>query len=244
MLISVSKQVFGSSIIKALGVDTIPFGNDIVLTGPAGVGKSVFCTNLTSECLSQNPELNVIYATFDSAPKEIRTRISEQDPEKHDNLEKLIFVDGYSWLLGEVNENYHVSHLSNLNDLSVKIYNAINEKNGHNHILIFDSVSTLFVYNAENEVIRFLQTNMARVKQSESIAFWTVGENIHTTTFYNFLRHLADGVIEMRLDDEGELKRFLRIHTLKGLPHRTSWSPFAIEDTGKLVIQSEPSGQQ
>ena len=143
-----SQPTFDSSLLKALGIDNLPFGNNIVLTGPTGVGKSVLCTNIMTECLNHTEEKRVVCATFDVAPKEIRTKVTAQSPEGNKS-EKLIFIDGYSWLLGEVNENHHVSHLSNLNDLSVKIYNAINEKDGHQCIFVFDSISTLFVYNAE-----------------------------------------------------------------------------------------------
>lgn len=234
-----SKPTFDSSVLKALGIDNIPFGNNIVLTGPAGIGKSVFCTNLIGGCLKQESETRVICATLDSAPKDVRIKVSNQCSDKSVTPEKIVFIDGYSWLLGEVNELHHVSHLSNLNDLSVKIYNTINEKDVPHHILVFDSVSTLFVYNSETDIIRFLQINMARVKQSESIAVWTIGEDIHTSTFYNFLRHLADGIIEMRFKEDGELKRFIRVHTLKSLPHKTDWFPFEIQDEGKFVIKPE-----
>ena len=230
-------QTFNSSILQALGVDDVPFGNNLVLTGPAGVGKSIFCTNLTRESLREEEGSVVIFATFDVAPKDIRAQVSDQRPACVEPS-NLIFIDWYSWLLGETNENHHVSHLSNLNDLSVKIYNALNETEGNHHIFLFDSDSTLFVYNAENEVIRFLQINMARVKQSGNMAFWTVGENIHTSTFYNFLRHLADGVIEMRFEEHSALQRFIRVHTLKGMNHKTDWFQFEIQDKGTLIIKS------
>ena len=231
------KETFESPTLRALGIEKLPFGNDIVLTGPPGIGKSIFCTNVICDCLKQENQNNVVFATFDVSPKDLRVRLSEQYPEGN-GFEKIIFIDGYSWLLGEINEKYHVSHLSNLNDLSVKIHKSLNDEKQH-HILFFDSISTLFVYNQENEIIRFLQINMARIKQSNSIAFWTVGEKIHTPEFYNFLRHLADGTIEMRFEENSELKRFIRIHTLKGLGHKTKWLPFNIQGNGRFIINTE-----
>lgn len=181
--------------------------------------------------------INVVYAALDVAPNSIRTTIQLGHSEEI-NLKGVTFVDGYSWLLGEVHESHHVSHLSNLNDLSVRIYNAINEQGGKSQVLLFDSISTLFVYNSETEITRFMQVNMARVKHSNGLGFWTVVEGIHTSAFYNFLRHMADGVIEMRLEDKDELKRFIRIHTMKGVKHKTNWLPFMIQDEGRLDIRT------
>jgi KaiC/GvpD/RAD55 family RecA-like ATPase len=221
--------------LEALGVDNLPFGNNVVLTGPAGVGKSVFCNNLTSECLKNG--INVIYATLDVAPSDVRARISTVCPEEG-GLKGITFVDGYSWLIGEVHETHHVSHLSNLNDLSVRIFNAMNEQEKQPYVLVFDSISTLFVYNAENEIIRFMQVNMARVKHSNSLGFWAVLENTHSSAFCNFLRNMADGIIEMRFEEDSELKRFMRVHTLKGCIHKTNWFPFNIRERGRLTVGS------
>lgn len=229
---------FSCSLLKALGINDISFGNNILLTGPAGVGKSTFCDNLTNECLREG--INVVYAALDVAPNNIRTAIQLGRPEEI-NLKGLTFVDGYSWLLGEVNETHHVSHLSNLNDLSVRIYNAINEQGGKSHVLLFDSISTLFIYNSETEITRFMQINMARVKHSNGLGFWTVGEGIHAPAFYSFLRHMAEGIIEMRCEDSSELKHFMRIHTLKGVSHKTNWHLFTIQDNGILDIRTDGS---
>lgn len=229
-----NQRRFDLQILKELDIDGAPFGTNIVLTGPPGVGKSVFCETLIGECLKE--EVNVIYATLDTAPKDIRDRVLGQGTKQLDERKGLIFIDGYSWLLGEETERYHVSHLSNLSDLSVKIFNTLNELGGHD-IVIFDSISTLFVYNSENEITRFIQVNMARIKQRDSVGFWTVEEGIHDPSFYNSLRHLAEGVIEMRFEDAHELKRFIRVHTFKGIAHNTNWFSFTITDNGEFVVK-------
>ncbi len=224
-------------LLKGLDFDGLPYGCNVLLTGLPGIGKSVFCQTLTGECLRE--ESNVIYITLDASPKEIKNKVLGQGSDGSKESRFLTVVDGYSWMLGEVNEKYHVSHLSNMNDLSVRIFNAMNDGGGRCHKIIFDSVSTLFAYNSDTEVIRFLQVNMARVKQGDSIAFWTIQEGIHSPSFYNFLRHLADGVLEMRFEDDRELKRFIRVHTFKGVAHKTTWYPFTIQDKGGFRINHE-----
>jgi len=92
------------------------------------------------ECLKN--EVNVVYINLDASPEDIRNRVLKQDLKMSKNLKKLTFIDGYSWLLNEVNENYHISHISNLNDLSVKIFNSVNKNIENRLILIFDSISS------------------------------------------------------------------------------------------------------
>lgn len=220
-------------ILEELGIESVPYRNNIIITGPPGVGKSIFCENLMCECL--NKQVDTIYATLDCSPKDIREKALRHRVETIDSIKSLIFIDGYSWLIGEEKENYHISHLSNLNDFSVKIFNALNEHNDRLHVMIVDSISTLFTYNSEIEITRFIQVNMARIKQSYSICFWAVEENIHTSAFYSSLRHLADGVIEFRLEDGEQLRRFVRIHTFKGLNHKTNWLPFEIQENGEII---------
>jgi KaiC/GvpD/RAD55 family RecA-like ATPase len=218
-------------LLRALDIEGSPFGTNIVLTGPPGIGKTVFCENLMSDCLTAG--VNVICTALDTAPKDIRERVLRASSYEGPGF---VFIDAYSWLLGEEYEKYHVSHLSNLSDLSVKIYNALNELSGKD-VVIFDSISTLFVYNAENEITRFIQVNMARIKQSGSIGIWTVEEGIHNAAFYNALRHLSEGIVEMRFEDDHELQRFIRVHTFRGITHATNWLPFAISSEGKLIVK-------
>ena len=218
--------------LKALDIEGSPFGTNIVLIGPPGIGKTVFCENLMVDCLKA--DVNVICTALDTAPKDIRERVLKASSYEGSGF---AFIDAYSWMLGEEQEKYHVSHLSNLSDLSVKIYNALNELSGKD-IVIFDSISTLFVYNAENEITRFIQVNMARIKQSGSIGFWTVEEGIHNTAFYNVLRHLSEGIVEMKFEDDHELQRFVRIHTFRGITHSTNWRPFVVSSEGKFVVES------
>lgn len=210
----------------------MPSGSNLIVTGPAGVGKSGFCNNLLRESLEKG--VNVIYVALDASPKYIKQRVLEQCQKC--SFEAFTFIDGYSWLLKKGNERYQVSHLNNLSELSVKIFDAENECKERPFILFFDSISTLFIYNSENEITRFLQVNMARIKESNSLGLWTVEEGIHQPAFYNSLRHIADGVIEMRFEEDRELRRFIRVHTLKGLTHKTNWLQFIVRNKGEFTM--------
>ncbi|MDQ1279542.1 MAG: hypothetical protein QG670_804 [Thermoproteota archaeon] len=232
-----NQVAYNFPVLKPLGIEELSFGRNIIAAGPPGVGKSVLCDNLVIDCLAKG--IHVIYITLDTAPKEIMGRLELLCSKESGKKERPSFIDGYSWLLGEVTEDNPVAHLSNLNNLGVRIFSTLNER-ASPHILLFDSISTLFIYNGENEITRFMQVNMARIKQSGSIGFWTVGEGMHTQTFSNLLRHLADGIIEMKFEEESELKRLIRVHTLKGYSVKTNWYQFMINNGGHLDIIDSP----
>lgn len=224
-------------IAKPLQINFIQPGSNTLITGPPGIGKTIFCRNIAAECAKAGT--GAVYVTLDSAPKEIEEAIHSQNGSTM-ALNNLIFVDCYSWLIGEVKGSYCISHLSNLGDLSVKLFTALQEK-GQQSVVIFDSISTLFIYNVESEVVRFLQVNLARIKQMGCFGIWTVEEGVHTPALYNTLRHIMDVTLEFRFEEATNLERRIRVHTAKGSTHATQWFPFEIKDGGLLVIENVDS---
>lgn len=209
----------------------LPLSQNIILVGPPGVGKTTFCETLLSECLENG--IQTLYITLDDSPKKIKDRLSKRI-DLSGKME-VVFVDAYSWLTGGSTERFHVGSLSNLSDLSVKIVSA-SSNFGEKAFFIFDSISTLLIYNSENEVERFLEVNIARMKNTNSVGIWVVEQGIHSESFYNVLRHMADGILEMRFVEESELKRFIRLHSFKGVSHDTSWKAFSITAEGIAKI--------
>ncbi|MEM2905865.1 MAG: RAD55 family ATPase [Candidatus Bathyarchaeia archaeon] len=200
----------------------LPLGTNVVLLGPPGSGKTSFCESLLCECLRKG--IGGLYITLDHSPAELRKRmVGDNSPST--GKPSLEFVDGYSWRTGGSTERFFVANLFNLSDLSVRIFLAANELPG-NIFFIFDSVTTLLTYSSEPEVTRFLDVNMARMRRNGNTGIYAVEEGIHTSAFYNSLRHMADAVLEMRIEDDDEIRRYIRVHTFRGLNHSSRWLPY------------------
>lgn len=214
----------------------IPLGSNILLLGPPGVGKTMFCEHLLFESLMNH--ISVLYVALDRPPSQTRERITNKGINLLEGKSSFTLVDGYSWLIGGSEERYRVSNLSNLSDLSVKTISALDDLSVHS-LFVFDSISTLLIYNSENEVARFLEINMARMKHNNHISIWVIELGIHTAQFYNTLRHMADCILEMRFEEQGELLRYIRMHTFKGIRHNTLWLKFVIDKIGDFTIMRE-----
>ena len=83
--------------------------------------------------------------TLDFSPNDLRKRLVNRGIDLGGETERIAFVDGYSWLVGESTEPYYVRNLSNISDLSVKMISAINAL-GKAVFFIIDSISTLLLY--------------------------------------------------------------------------------------------------
>jgi hypothetical protein len=92
-------------------------------------------------------------------------------------------------------------------------------------------------------VSKFLQIIVAKTRESGSNAIFLVSPEAHDQVFMSYLREIFDGTLEMKMEVErgqsGEdIKRLLRLFSLKGAQHKTQWTPFEIRNNG-IVLRSE-----
>jgi KaiC/GvpD/RAD55 family RecA-like ATPase len=200
-------------------------GKNIVLIGPPGSGKTVLCQNIFCEAMRNG--IPCMYVSTHSAPQELIEEMRLLGIEERSGL--YIFVDLYSWVVGEtIKSGYGVSNLSDLAGLNVVLSSAADSLKG-GALVIFDTISTLVNYNSEDLTIRFLRSHLARMKKLCNIGFYAADDGIHTTSFYNSLRLIYDGVLEFKMvENDGKLERFIRVHSLKDSYHDTSWKRFKI----------------
>lgn len=223
------KMKFPPNFLGPLIREGLPEGSNISLIGPPGVGKTIFCENLANIFLRNG--VNCLYVTLDKSPDDVRndfqkigTNVSEKECKK-----RLVFVDGFSWLIGKSQENYHIDNLGNLTELSIQIASAACDL-ASPILLVFDSVSPLSVYNPEDVVIKFLQLLLARIKDWKGMGVYVVQEGVHSAEFYNTLGYLVDGIFDMKIKEENEgITRYFRIRSLKSMAHETKWIPFVIQ---------------
>jgi KaiC/GvpD/RAD55 family RecA-like ATPase len=209
--------------------------SSLLLIGPSGVGKTIFCKHFFYNGLMLGEPC--IYVTTSETPNEIETSMKAfgLDIEPYKEKETVCIVDGCSWKLGRSSSSVYAvdSQQNYLTALSIKIQKA--QKNLKKVRLIFDSASELFALSNQDAVLNFLQVLTARIRLDGGKAIFTIASGAHDEHLMNLLRLIFDGILEMKMDDSGkELKRLLRIFSLKGAEHKTNWTPFEI--TGKGIV--------
>lgn len=214
-------------------------GSNILLVGPPGVGKTVFCENFMKHYLLQ--EAYSIYVTLEKTPEEIifSFRTNGVDLKGGATSDRMVFVDGYTWLIGKSSERFFIDSLNNLTELNFKIFSAASLLS-RPLVLIFNSVSPLSLYNPETFVLKSLQLLFARVKEIGAIGIFVIQSGVHSQEFYNTLEYLVDGIFDMKIgEDSGSILRYFRIRSLSTSTHSTEWVPFKIQPDREIDMQIE-----
>jgi KaiC/GvpD/RAD55 family RecA-like ATPase len=226
-----SKDVFpGSSKL----IEGKPPCASLLLIGQSGVGKTIFCKQFLQNGLVKGEPC--IYITTNESPEEIvkSMRRFGFNVETGKDVSTFRIVDCYSWKLGSQGEGEYF--VSNPTDLAVLLGVTEKAMRGLKNIrLVFDSITGLTSISRHGivEISKFLQVLVAKVRVAEGNSVFTVNPEAHDPQFMSFLRQAFDGTLEMKEEESGkEMKRLLRVFSLKEAKHKTCWIPFDITDQG------------
>lgn len=183
----------------------LPKGSNILIVGPTGSGKSTFCRNFIKQGLEDNESSLII--SIDDDPKKTREKLNDslsRQTNTHEDLNKLRFVDAYSWssLTPTENEKFTITGTLELNqlagvisDASFDIGQSIQKKEGGRRLI--DSISSLFINFDLSSVQRFLnQIARTAVAFGGVTTLFVLEEGTVDTTTLNNIKYIMDGVIE------------------------------------------------
>ncbi len=129
------------------------------------------------------------------------------------------------------------SHVKlNVNDLAGLSYNSkeIMKKNANRRIrVVTDVLSSLLMLNPPETIYKFLTQLFAEVKQYDSVILATLEEGMHPPNVLAAMQQLFDGVVELRLYEEGlRVLPLLRIRKMRGVPPQPGYYNFSFTKTG------------
>ena len=212
---------------------SLPDQSAVLMIGSPGIGIMEFCIALTEGYLEKDDA--IIFVAMDTSPADMISMMEMFGLPMAELLGKRIFfLDYHSCLLGTTmdrsNPQEGVRAILDLEGIMFNI-SAIAEETGKRVRIFFHSLSTLFLYNQGNVVLKFFQISCSRIRSQYGTAIVTVHEGVHDERTVNHLMSIADGTIELRFDDD--LNKMMRIRNMRGYPTSPNWVPFEIKNLSK-----------
>jgi len=218
--------------------------SSLFLMGPSGIGKTVFSKQFIYNGLV-NGEIGIYIAT-DENPKRIQESMKKlgMNVDKFINNDNFRIIDCYSWKIGGKScSKYCVNNPDNLATVSMAIDKA--RRNLRKTRLVMDSITGLMSFCDHNLKFfsKFLQVIVAQTRDSESNAIFLASSEAHDKVFMSYMREIFDGTLEMKMETKEsesgeEMRRLLRLFSLKGGRHKMQWVLFEITKNG-ITLRSE-----
>ena len=206
-----------------LGSDGYPDKSAILVVGPPGIGKEALGYWFTHSGLIQGDFCLYV------------TRLSVKEVLQD---EKGFGVDTQQrvplWFASEGGQiKYDVNDLAGL---SYNIKETLKQNAGRRARVIIDAISSLLMLNPPETIYRFLTQLFADVKQYDAVLLATLEEGMHQPQVLAAMQQLFDGVVEMRLYEEGlRVIPLLRIRKMRGVPPQPGYYNFSFARAGMEV---------
>jgi KaiC/GvpD/RAD55 family RecA-like ATPase len=214
------------------------------LMGPSGIGKTIFSKQFIYNGLVEG-EIGV-YLSTDESPRRIQESMKRlgMNVDAYVDSNTLRIIDCYSWKIGGKScSNYCVNNPDNLANISMTIDKA--RRQSEKARLVLDSITGLMsICNHDLRFLsKFLQVIVAENRDSDSNALFLASSEAHDHVFISYMREIFDGTLEMKFDtkksESGEdIKRLMRLFSLKGAKHKTKWKLFEITNNG-IILRNE-----
>ncbi len=208
---------------RILGADGYPDRSTVLVIGPPGIGKEALGYWFTGSGLAQGDFC--LYVTRLSV-KEV---LQDEKGFGIDTSEKVPL-----WFASEGGQiKYDVNDLAGL---SFKVKEVLKQNAGRKVRVVMDVVSPLLMLNPPETVYRFLTQLFADIKQYDVVLMATLEEGMHQPQVLAAMQQLFDGVVEMRLYEEGlKVVPLLRIRKMRGLPPQPGYFDFSLTRNGMEI---------
>lgn len=192
-----------------------PDRSSILIVGPSGIGKESLGYRFTQSGLLQGDFC--LYATRLSV-SEVLQDVKAFNVEPW--LQPLWLASQGSQLRLDVND---------LTSLSFNIKENIRNAGDRRVRIVADVLSSILMLNPADTVYRFLSQLFAEVKQYNSVFVAMIEEGMHQPQVLAAMGELFDGVLELKLFEEGfRIIPLLRIRKMRGVPPQLGYFRFTI----------------
>jgi KaiC/GvpD/RAD55 family RecA-like ATPase len=208
---------------KVLAADGYPDRSTVLVVGPPGIGKEALGYWFTQSGLTRGDFC--LYVTRLSV-KEV---LQDEKGFGIDIQQKVPL-----WFASEGGQiKYDINDLAGL---SHNIKEVLKQNADRRIRVVIDVVSSLLMLNTPETIYRFLTQLFADVKQYDAVLFATLEEGMHQPPVLAAMQQLFDGVVEMRLYEEGlRVLPLLRVRKMRGVPPQPGYFNFSLTKNGMEI---------
>ena len=214
----------GVPALDRLLADGYPDRSAVLVTGAPGVGKQALGYWFTSSGLFQGDFCLYV------------TRLSNAEVVRDARGFGVDFAQKVPlWLAGEGGQIKY--DFRDLPGLSYSIKDVLRKNPGRRVRIVADVFSPLLMLNPPATVYTFLTQLISEVKLYDAVFLATLEEGMHDPQVMTAMQALFDGVLELRIYDEGGLSyaSLLRVLKMSGVPPQPGYFRFAFSKSGMEV---------
>lgn len=220
---------------------TIPNGI-LLLAGPAGIGKTMYCRQFLVEGLRRGDQCMFISSNL----TEKQSKELLYDQESYASRANLICINPFPFTSSSKRDvETRLSHTLGAIQNAVEKLGNNTCRNDNSIRIVIDSLTHMRLNCTERQLIRFIANIAESIKEKSAIAICTLATSEKRTL--GALGSMTEGIMEMKFRDHTDqpVERLIRLLSAKGVPHKINWIKFRISnDNGELIFgdrQSSPS---
>jgi len=205
----------GVPALDKLLVDGYPDKSAVLVVGPPGIGKEALGYWFTKTGLVQGDFC--LYTTRLS----VREVLQDIKGFAIDMQQKAPF-----WLASDGGQiRYDVNDLASF---SFSLKDVLKQNSNRRIRIVIDVLSSLLMLNQPETVYKFLAQLLEEIKRYDAVVLATLEEGMHRVEVLTAMQQLFDGVIELRLYEEGlRVLPLLRIRKMRGAPPQPGYYNFS-----------------
>jgi len=139
------------------------------------------------------------------------------------------------WIAGSGSQTK--CELSDYTSISVNLKRTVQANADRRVRIVTDIVSPLLIMNPQPAMYQYLSKLLSELKQANSVVVAFVEDGMHSDSTVAALEQQFDGVIELRLYEEGlSITPLLRVRKMLGLAPQLGYFRFAFSKTGMEVL--------
>ncbi|MHA1302927.1 MAG: RAD55 family ATPase [Candidatus Heimdallarchaeaceae archaeon] len=178
----------------------------ILLTGESGTSKKEIMYRFVEDGLNNEESILMVLLANSALEtiEELRKRVENMD--EHLEKGRINFIDVFSFRALPKEKTPNTLVVENANDL-LKISVNLNERSKlcEKLRIVFDQFSLLMLYNEPIQVINFIQTVAARIRQRNQTALLVLDEGVIDEKIERTLQSISDMMVETRREEDMQM---------------------------------------